>query len=124
MKKFSGNLEVSVFPVHKASLLGLTSTNNPTIGIGFSENYCRWSFHTITFHKTSNKGLVLSQFEQNVSFRAINKKNISCTVFNTSVSVAKNSALYMIPTISVGIGNLKSLKFDLTPFSWGFNTNV
>lgn len=117
-------MELSAYPVHKSSLLGLTSTEYPTIGIGFSGSYRRWSFYAVSFHEASDKALYLSQFEENVSCKVLSRENISCTIFNTSVSTTKNSALYMIPTLAVSFGHEKKFKFDLTPYTWGFNTNV
>lgn len=124
MNKLKGELELSAYPIHKASILGLTSTEYPTLGIGFLGRYGSWSFYGITFHEISPDGLVLSQFEGNLSCRVFDKPKFSCTVFNTSVSTTKNSALYMIPTVSLGFGANKNFKLDLTPYTWGFNTNV
>lgn len=124
MKKLTGQMELSAYPVHKASLLGLTSTEYPTVGVGFSGAYGRWSFYAISFHEVSATNVFLSQFEENISYRAFSGEKISCTVFNTSVSTTKNSAIYMIPTLAVAVGNKKEFRFDLTPYTWGFNTNV
>lgn len=124
MKKLSAQFEISTYPAHKASLLGLTSTDYTTIGTGFSGQYARWSFYASTFHETTPEGLVLSQFEENISCKLVHKNRFECTLFNTSVSVAKNSAVYMIPTLSFAWGKTYRLKTELTPYTWGFNTDV
>ncbi len=123
-KKLTGQVELSAYPVHKASLLGLTSTEYPTFGVGLSGAYGRWSFYAISFHEVSATSVFLSQFEENISFRAFSGENISCTVFNTSVSTTKKSAIYMIPTLVLALGHKRDFRFDLTPYTWGFNTNV
>jgi hypothetical protein len=123
-RKLTGQMELSAYPVHKASLLGLTSTEYPTAGVGVSGSYGRWSFYATSFHEVSATNVFLSQFEENISYRVFSSENISCTIFNTSVSTTKNSAIYMIPTLAVVLGRKMEYKFDLTPYTWGFNTDV
>jgi hypothetical protein len=122
--KSVGNIELSTFPIHKASLLGLTSTKNPTFGIGFKGSYSNWSFYSVTFHELTNAGFILSQSESNLNYRIFDNEKLKVSVYNTFISTVKNSALYMIPTVSVGVGALKNLYFDLTPYTWGLNSDV
>ncbi len=124
LSKFKGSIEMSVFPIHKASLLGLTSTESPTFGIGFIGSYAKWSFYSITFHEINKLGIVLSQSESNLNYKIIENNRLKVSVFNTFITRADNSALYMIPTVSIGVGKSKNLYFDLTPYTWGFNTDV
>jgi hypothetical protein len=124
ISRFKGNVELSVYPIHKASLLGLTSTDSPTLGIGFKGSYANWSFYSLTFHELTNAGLVLSQSESNLYYKILENEKFKISVYNTFVSTVKNSALYMIPTVSIGIGASKNFNIDLTPYTWGFNSNL
>ncbi len=119
-----GDFELSVYPIHKASLLGLTSTEHPTHSLGYFAKFNHLSFYVNTFHEYITGMSVLSQAEVNLSYTCIENESFSCTVFNTSVSRAKDSALFMIPTISIGLFKTKSFKIDLTPYTWGFHTPV
>jgi hypothetical protein len=124
ISKLKGSIEVSVYPIHKASLLGLTSTDYPTMGVGFKGNYANWSFYSITYHELNNSLPILSQSESNLNYKIFEKEKLKMSVYNTFVSTVKNSALYMIPTLSIGVGKEKKLYLDLTPYTWGFNTKV
>jgi hypothetical protein len=119
-----GNIEVSLFPVHKASLLGLTSTENPTLGLGFFGKYNKVSFYVTTFHEYKPNLLILSQSEVNLNYKCIDNESFLCNIFNTAVSRSKDTTLFMIPTVSLGLFKTKSLKIDLTPYTWGFHSQV
>jgi hypothetical protein len=122
--KLTGGIELSAFPVHKASLLGLTSTEYPTFGAGFYGQYGRWSFYGITYLETMPEYVVLSQFETNIMYRVFETSKFRLSAFNTAISSSRNNAIFMIPTLSLAIGKNKTLKIDATPYTWGFNTNV
>lgn len=122
--ELKGNIEISAFPVHKASLLGLTSTEFPTVGIGFNAAYKKWSFYGTTFHETAPDYVVLSQFESNFTYTIVDGERFRLNIFNTAISASRNNAIYMIPTLSIALGKLKDFRVDATPYTWGFNTAV
>ena len=95
ISSFKVNVELSVYPIHKASLLGLTSTDSPTLGVGFKGSYANWSFYSLTFHELTNAGLVLSQSESNLNYKILENEKFKISVYNTFVSTVKNSALYI-----------------------------
>lgn len=122
--KLKGGVEFSLFPIHKASLLGLTSTENPTIGSGFFCNYHRWSFYGTTFHEFMHDAIALSQFESNLTYNFYDGRNFGFSVFNTAISSGKTNTVFMIPTLSFAICKEKALKVNATPYTWGFNSRI
>ena len=123
-QKLQGQLDLSAYPLHKASLLGLTSTDHPTWGLGFSGAAGRWSFYGISFHEISPAKVFLSQFETNISYSLVEFRPVKCTLFNTAISAAKDAAIYMIPTISLAWGKSRRLKTDLTPYTWSLYSDI
>lgn len=120
----SAGIDLSVFPVHKASLLGLTATENPTFGVGFWYNKSKWLMSFNVYHEEIKNIVFLSQFETQLTCNIIDNERFGVLIQNISVSMAKGNTIFMIPSVILGVGRDKALKLNATPYTWGFNSGI